>query len=376
MDRFLRFLSRVAASYYAETVAALAAKPGKLALFFPRYHVRYTPYYLSILNSMGIRPVCVLAFRQEGDPQEVGGLPLLDLAEAGRAGVETVFVSRVNNITFCAEAYLQKLGCRCLGVEILSQMQEMRHLFTRHLESIGQVYRLLDSEGQEHYLAEWERLLSSDLSKGRWVDTEQYFLAGGYMPRQGDICIDAGAFDGGTAREFQAVGCQVHSFEMDGENYRKVQEQAEKLGFVANNAAVGAASGYMSYSPAGAGSSVGKGDKRCRVEALDEYVRSRGLSRLDFVKMDIEGAEMGALQGASASITKWKPRLAICLYHRPQDMWEIPLYIKSLNSEYEFSVRHHTQGLELLRENDLPLVQRYGFEAKIRTIWETVLYAK
>lgn len=376
MDRFLRFLSGVASSYYGETVAALAANPRRLALFFPVYHAKYTPYYLSILQSMGLKPACVLAFRQEGDPKDVGGLPLLDLGEAARAEIETVFISRVNNITFCAEAYLQKLGCRCLGVEILSGMRQMRRSFTEHLESIGQVYRMLDREGQEHYLAEWERMLSGDLAKGKWVDTEQYFLAGGYMPKEGDICIDGGAFDGGTAREFLSVGCRVHSFEMDEQNYRKVQQQAVKLGFVANNAALGAASGFMSYSSAGAGSSLGQGDKQCRVEALDEYVQSRSLPRLDFVKLDIEGAELEALQGASASITKWKPRLAICLYHRPRDMWEIPLYIKSLNSEYEFSVRHHTQGLELLRENELPLVQKYGFETKIRTVWETVLYAK
>ena len=61
--------------------------------------------------------------------------------------------------------------------------------------------------------------------------------------------------------------------------------------------------------------------------------------------MDIEGSEMAALRGAKDTITKNKPKLAICLYHKPQDIWEIPIYIKKILPECKIYIRHHTDLL-------------------------------
>jgi hypothetical protein len=57
--------------------------------------------------------------------------------------------------------------------------------------------------------------------------------------------------------------------------------------------------------------------------------------------MDIEGAGMAALKGASRIISEHKPKLAICVYHKYQDIWEIPAYIWSLCLEYTLHLRHH-----------------------------------
>lgn len=61
-----------------------------------------------------------------------------------------------------------------------------------------------------------------------------------------------------------------------------------------------------------------------------------------FIKLDIEGAEMDALIGARMSIKKWKPRLAVCVYHRREDLVEIPLYIHGLVPEYKMYLRHYS----------------------------------
>ena len=61
--------------------------------------------------------------------------------------------------------------------------------------------------------------------------------------------------------------------------------------------------------------------------------------------MDIEGFELNALEGAKDTIKKYRPKLAICLYHKPQDLWEIPLFIKSIDSNYKIFIRHHTDLL-------------------------------
>lgn len=55
-----------------------------------------------------------------------------------------------------------------------------------------------------------------------------------------------------------------------------------------------------------------------------------------YIKMDIEGGENEAQHGAAETIKSIKPKLAICLYHRMRDMWEIPLYVHQLVPEYRF----------------------------------------
>ncbi len=48
------------------------------------------------------------------------------------------------------------------------------------------------------------------------------------------------------------------------------------------------------------------------------------------------------LRGASTFIKKYKPLMAICLYHKPKDFFELPLYIHTLVPDYKMSIRHHT----------------------------------
>lgn len=59
------------------------------------------------------------------------------------------------------------------------------------------------------------------------------------------------------------------------------------------------------------------------------------------IKMDIEGSELRALEGAKQLIQKYKPRLAICIYHRPEDVTDILQYIRTLVPEYKLYIRHH-----------------------------------
>ena len=76
--------------------------------------------------------------------------------------------------------------------------------------------------------------------------------------------------------------------------------------------------------------------EKVRVLKLDTIVKELSLEKVDFIKMDIEGAEIDALLGAEQTIKKFKPKLAICTYHRPTDFEEIRNIILSYNPNYKF----------------------------------------
>ena len=75
---------------------------------------------------------------------------------------------------------------------------------------------------------------------------------------------------------------------------------------------------------------------------LDDLVTSGSIKKADFIKMDIEGAEQQALRGAEKSIRRFKPKLAITVYHSLEDFWEIPQWIAQLGLEYKLYLRHFT----------------------------------
>ena len=80
-------------------------------------------------------------------------------------------------------------------------------------------------------------------------------------------------------------------------------------------------------------------DEEGIVRKLDDVLKNEDVT---FIKMDIEGAEMSALRGGRNIIQMQKPKLAICIYHSPGDMLDIPVYLKKLVPEYKIYIRHYT----------------------------------
>jgi FkbM family methyltransferase len=83
-----------------------------------------------------------------------------------------------------------------------------------------------------------------------------------------------------------------------------------------------------------------------KTTTLDQLHAEGQIERVDFIKMDIEGAEIEALKGAEEIIRKFRPKLAISLYHSEQDFERIPKFIKSLGLDYKFYFDHYTMHAE------------------------------
>ena len=60
--------------------------------------------------------------------------------------------------------------------------------------------------------------------------------------------------------------------------------------------------------------------------------------------MDVEGAEQAVVDGILTLLSQHKPKLAVSVYHKVEDIIDIPLKIKQANPEYKFYLRHYTQG--------------------------------
>ena len=77
---------------------------------------------------------------------------------------------------------------------------------------------------------------------------------------------------------------------------------------------------------------------------IDDFIENNKIEKIDFIKMDIEGCELKALQGAVNTLKKYKPKLAIAAYHKYEDYYEIPKFLNELNIGYKFYFANYTLG--------------------------------
>ncbi len=167
-----------------------------------------------------------------------------------------------------------------------------------------------------------------------------------------EVFIDAGCKDLSTTVQLAGI-CpglkKVYAFEPDPDNYRKCLVNREKEHDKLPETVLfqqGVWSGRTSLkfdAFASGGSRIAEnGSSVIDVVSIDETIKDN--DKVTFIKMDIEGSELEALKGAKTVIQRDKPKCAICIYHKPEDMVTIPLYIKELMPEYRLYVRHYSNS--------------------------------
>lgn len=280
--------------------------------------------------------------------------------------------------------FFHQLGMTCVTMNDVEKIRPFEELYDAKLSELYAAYAdFADEASKRAYLGAWKYQASSCLDDFDIAPEPQYFLHD-FAARPGDVVIDGGAFDGETGRQFQsAAGSegQVFSFEMDAENFPKCQAVAEKYGFVAENMGLSDHTYQAGYLHGGNSASSTKqygGNRIAQFTSIDEYVVEHDLPRVDFIKLDIEGAELEALQGAALTIARWKPRMAISAYHKPEDFWTLQQYIKSLRPDYVFAFRHYGIGYQdpVFNDEMRSVIECFPHTPTVPTMWERVLYCR
>lgn len=169
-----------------------------------------------------------------------------------------------------------------------------------------------------------------------------------------EVYIDCGAYDGRSIVDFifkvSGQYKKIYAFEPDIANYtmcRRNLNDIQNMSLLNNG--LSNCEGDFWFDNRGSQSS--KIIENCSSTQENNLVKIHTL-KLDsvikepptFIKMDIEGAEGSAIEGAAEIISQYKPKLAISVYHNDDDLIQIPALLRKLVPEYKFYLRHHTKA--------------------------------
>lgn len=249
-----------------------------------------------------------------------------------------------------------KMGSYVDGIKVIS-LDELSEKYKDYLVVLGSV-QYAEEMFQILLSKEFpvERILHPQYGMLMAECGEQYFDV--FSAGEKEVFVDGGGYNGETTLGFinWAGGdySKICVFEPFIEMFqfvkkRVIEEKIERIDLYNN--ALWSKKESLYFLESGSGSHVAKkGTVAVKGVSLDEVLKEEIVT---FIKLDIEGSELEALKGAKNIIKKNKPRLAICIYHKPEDILEIPTYILELVPEYKFYIRHYTSCM-----------------------WETVLYAE
>jgi FkbM family methyltransferase len=181
------------------------------------------------------------------------------------------------------------------------------------------------------------------------LDTELYGADCIVPFGEDEVYVDGGSYDGDTLRMFiDRVGNQyerIYAYEPDQQTFERLCQN-----FEGEDRVIPVAKGLyrevttLRFDDAGTRGSLftETGVVCVPVTTVDHDLEGGHAS---FIKMNIEGAEIDALEGARRTIQSFAPQLAISAYHRPADLWAVPEKIRSLRDDYRLFLRQHDGGI-------------------------------
>lgn len=180
-------------------------------------------------------------------------------------------------------------------------------------------------------------------------EPEEYFPKEDFLKcSDNEVFIDAGAYNGDTAIGFARWSADTYSkiycMEPDPIMYEVTRETVKfknitKVSVI--NKGAWNTTGRISFTmdnTSGSSKIAESGTSVIETIAIDEMLNGE---KATYIKMDIEGAEYEALLGCKKTIEKYRPKLAICIYHNEDDLWKLPYHIATNYPWYKLYIRHY-----------------------------------
>jgi len=349
----------------------MAGSLRELIVLFGAGHVGRT--ILSGLRKVGIEPAAFVDNSTHLWNTSVEGVKVLSPEDAAlRYGDKATFVITIwrgeaTDRMAQREAQLVSLGCRSV-VTFQSLFWKYAEVFLPHyaVDLPHRVHQQADEVRRASHLWSDDASRSEFLAQLRWrllgdfampdpVKHTVYFPLELCPLTDDEVFVDCGAYNGDSILSFleqpKKSFQRIYSFEPDPANFTKLQKETSLLPernlITLQRAALGARSGTVRFSGDGnEASSIGRGEMVVDCVALDEVLSE---TKPTYIKMDIEGAELDAINGARGIIQRHSPVLAICAYHLQDHLWKIPLLIQSINPDYSFFLHPHlVEGWDLV----------------------------
>lgn len=344
---------------------AVAANPASVVLFGAGRLGRRT---LAGMRKAGLAdPLAFADNSRQLHGTLMDGIPVRSPEEAVLRHAEAAFVVATYN-TSRPRAQLAALGVRALPYAWLFAAHPgafLPHLCLDHparileaADAVRQGFALMNgSASREAYLRQvrWRLFLDFDrviAPQTPELRDSEYFPDDIYDYHEREVLVDCGAFDGDTVRRFLGkrgdAFARVHACEPDAGNRQRFAGWASTLAPSVRErirlepVAIDAKAGTARFASTGtAGSAIDDaGRDEVTVTTIDALTAGQPPT---LIKMDVEGAELNALEGARRSITESTPVLAICVYHAADHLWKVPLAIASMSSRYRFYLRAHAE---------------------------------
>lgn len=272
--------------------------------------------------------------------------------------IQNVFVILTVTGQYCLSI---KRQLNDMGINFITYME---YILIHNFDKFEMVYHQLleDEDSRRTYLYLLVSYLTLDTTylKEIFVRNQYFEIPEFCVPSSNEVFVDCGAYIGDTLENYINIKTgtfkRIYAFEptqkmacaLKIRKDRFVEEWALEREQIIIEEKIIAAKGGTQYFIESAEDEkrnrIGKenqiGSKSIQAVSLDEYFADKD-EKPTFIKADIEGSEMEMLKGAKKIITEKKPLLAICIYHRIEDFYEIPILLKQFCPEYKMSVRHH-----------------------------------
>ncbi|WP_148863258.1 FkbM family methyltransferase [Marinobacter fonticola] len=321
----------------------------------PKYILGTNEYALSVAEHINIDGY----INDFAKTAEFGGKPIVPIeAVPSDALVLTAVVYRPNSARARVEAYpfdsldyYAFIRHTTLDVKDIDYWQGFREDLETHAETYRWLHeRFEDEESRQCFNRLVDFRKTYDIEHMREFtcrEKEQYFEPFLGLQTKGEVFVDIGGYDGQTTLQF-IRHCpdykRIHYFEPSADNMRVSQQALSDVRDIKfHPEALSNQTGTVGFSSDGSSSRVAADDdnlESIRAVRFDELINEP----TTFIKMDIEGFEHAALEGAQIHIRDNKPRLAVCVYHRPDDFRTVPERVLSYYPDYKVYLRHYMEG--------------------------------